>query len=199
MLQNAASDGHASAKFNVPLVWITRHWENGHVTLPEPVGSTSAYVRLMPPPVAGPGFASCNPWFGTMCPGDPIAPIFLKLALMLNAIRYAARKWFFSSVGGWSREEGSAARLVAVASNNGTPAVKVCLIRKLLERRDLFLLVLVSRELLFLTRASLFDVAVPVPAIPVQPAMRDLDDRTDELIQKFPIVRDHQDRAGIIR
>ena len=68
-----------------------------------------------------------------------------------------------------------------------------------LKRRDLFLLVLVSGELLLFARRFLFDVAVPVPAIPVQPLMRDLDDGTDESIQEFAVVRDHEDRAGITR
>src|SRR5216110_1870826 len=49
-----------------------------------------------------------------------------------------------------------------------------------LERRDLLLLVLVSRELLFFARCFLLDVAVPIPAITIQPSMSDLDDRTDE-------------------
>ena len=72
-------------------------------------------------------------------------------------------------------------------------------IGELLERRDFFLLVLVGGELLFFARRLLFDVAVPVSAVAVQAAMRDLDDGTDELVQEFAIVRDHEDRAGIIR
>ncbi len=72
-------------------------------------------------------------------------------------------------------------------------------IGKLLERSNFFLLVLVGRKLLLFARRLLFDVAVPVPAIPVQPPVRDLNDGTDELIQKLAIVRDHEDRARITR
>src|SRR5882724_12809255 len=50
-----------------------------------------------------------------------------------------------------------------------------------LERCDLLLLVLVSRELLFFAGRFLFDVTVPVPAVTIQPPMRDFDDRADEL------------------
>ena len=60
------------------------------------------------------------------------------------------------------------------------------------------LLILVGSELLHFARRLLLDVAVPIPAIPNESAMRDLHDRADELIQKFAIVRDHQDRARII-
>src|SRR5437868_11351078 len=67
-----------------------------------------------------------------------------------------------------------------------------------LERRDLFLLVLVSRELLFFAGRFLLDIAVPVPSITIQPAMRDLDNRTDKLVQEFAIVRNHEGRAWII-
>src|SRR4051812_29034299 len=70
---------------------------------------------------------------------------------------------------------------------------------ELLERGDLFLLVLVGRELLFFPRRLLFDVAVPIPAVTIQPTMRDLDDRTDELVQELTVMRDHQDRARISR
>ena len=71
-------------------------------------------------------------------------------------------------------------------------------IGKKLERRDLLLLVLVGGELLLFARRFLLDVAVPVPAITEQLGMRDLDDAADERVQKFAIVRDHEDRAGII-
>ena len=67
-----------------------------------------------------------------------------------------------------------------------------------LERCDLFLLVFVSGELLLFARRFLFDVAVPIPAITMELLVRDLDDRTDQLIQKLAVVRDHEDRAGII-
>ena len=71
-------------------------------------------------------------------------------------------------------------------------------IGKLLERRDLFLLVFVGRELLFFARRFLLHVAVPVPAIAEQLRVRDLDDAADERVQEFAIVRDHQDRARVI-
>ncbi len=75
----------------------------------------------------------------------------------------------------------------------GPKAIGECL-----ERRDLFLLILVGRELLLCARRLLFDVTVPVAAIPNESSMRDLDNRTDQLVQKLAVVRDHQDRAGII-
>ncbi len=68
-----------------------------------------------------------------------------------------------------------------------------------LQRRDLLLLVLIRGKLLLFPRHPLLDVAIPIPPITVQPSMRDLDDGTDELIQKFAVVRDHENRAGIIR
>ena len=71
-------------------------------------------------------------------------------------------------------------------------------IGKQLQGRDLSLLIFVGGELLHFARCFLLDVTVPIAPIPNESAMRDLDDRTDELIQKFAIVRDHQDRARII-
>ncbi len=71
-------------------------------------------------------------------------------------------------------------------------------IGKQLERGDLLLLVLVGGELLFFARRLLFDVAVPVAAITIEPPVRDLDDRADKLIQELAIVRDHENRAGIV-
>ena len=69
---------------------------------------------------------------------------------------------------------------------------------ELLERRDFFLLILVGRELLFFARGFLLDVAVPVAAVTEQLRLRDLDDAADERVQKFAVVRNHQDRARII-
>ena len=65
-------------------------------------------------------------------------------------------------------------------------------IGKQLQRRDFFLLIFVSGELLFFARCFLLDVTVPVAAITHQFRVRDLDDAADKLIQKFAIVRDHQ-------
>jgi len=52
--------------------------------------------------------------------------------------------------------------------------------------------------LLFFAGGFLFDVVVPVTAIPNKFRVRDLDDAPDKLIQEFAIVRDHDDCAGII-
>src|ERR1700720_4755955 len=57
-----------------------------------------------------------------------------------------------------------------------------------LERRDFFLLIFVSGQLLFFARGFLLDVVVPVAAIPNEFRVRDLDDAADKLIQKFAIV-----------
>ena len=62
---------------------------------------------------------------------------------------------------------------------------------ELLEGGDFFLLILVGRELLFLARGFLFDVAVPVAAVTEQLRLRDLDDAADERVQKFAVVRNH--------
>jgi hypothetical protein len=51
---------------------------------------------------------------------------------------------------------------------------------------------------LLFARGFLLDVAVPISAVAMQPLVRDLDDRADELIQEFAIVRDEQNRAGIV-
>ena len=45
--------------------------------------------------------------------------------------------------------------------------------------------------------ALLFDVTVPVAAITNEFRVRDLHDAADKLIQKFAIVRDHDNRARI--
>src|SRR5439155_2887742 len=66
-----------------------------------------------------------------------------------------------------------------------------------LQRRDFFLLILVSGELLFFARSFLLYVTVPVASITHQFRMRDLDDAADKLIQKLAIVRDHDNRAWI--
>ena len=79
--------------------------------------------------------------------------------------------------------------LLAFARNRSTNACNDAISR---------LLILVGSELLHFARRFLLDVAVPIPAIPNESAMRDLHDRANELIQKFAIVRDHQDRARII-
>src|SRR3954466_14650693 len=53
-------------------------------------------------------------------------------------------------------------------------------IRKLLQRRDLLLLILVGRRVLLFARSFLLNVAVPIPAITHELPPRDLNDRTDE-------------------
>src|SRR2546430_17073874 len=68
---------------------------------------------------------------------------------------------------------------------------------KQLERRDFFLLIFVSGELLFFARCFLLDITVPVAPITHQLRVRDLDDTADQLVQKFAIVRDHDNRAWI--
>ena len=70
-------------------------------------------------------------------------------------------------------------------------------IGKQLQRRDFFLLIFVSGELLFFARCFLLDITVPVAPITHQFRVRDLDDAADKLIQKFAIVRDHDNRARI--
>ena len=70
-------------------------------------------------------------------------------------------------------------------------------IGKQLQRRDFFLLIFVSGELLFFARCFLLDVIVPVAPITHQFRVRDLDDAADKLIQKFAIVRDHDNPARI--
>src|ERR1700730_5208916 len=67
-----------------------------------------------------------------------------------------------------------------------------------LKRRDFFLLIFVSGELLFFARGFLFDVVVPVAAITNEFRVRDLDDAAYKLIQEFAIVRDHDNSAWII-
>src|SRR5207248_7578551 len=71
-------------------------------------------------------------------------------------------------------------------------------IGKQLERRDLFLLILVSGELLFFARGFLLDITVPVAPITNEFRVRNLDDASDKLIQKLAIVRDHDNRARIV-
>ena len=66
-----------------------------------------------------------------------------------------------------------------------------------LKRGDFFLLIFVSGELLLLACSFLFDVAVPIAAIANELRMRDLNNASDQSIQKFAIVRDHDDRPGI--
>ncbi len=70
-------------------------------------------------------------------------------------------------------------------------------IGKQLQRRDFFLLIFVSGELLFFARCFLLDITVPVAPVTHQFRVRDLDDAADKLIQKFAIVRDHDNRARI--
>ena len=70
-------------------------------------------------------------------------------------------------------------------------------IGKQLQRRDFFLLIFVSGELLFFARRFLLDITVPIAPITHQFRVRDLDDAADKLIQKFAIVRDHDNRARI--
>jgi len=56
-------------------------------------------------------------------------------------------------------------------------------IGKQLQRRDFFLLIFVSGELLFFARCFLLDVTVPVAPVTHQFRVRDLDDADDKLIQ----------------
>src|SRR5436309_8005922 len=70
-------------------------------------------------------------------------------------------------------------------------------IGKQLERCDFLLLILVRGEMLFFARSFLLDKTIPVAPITDEFRVRDLDDAADELIQKFAIVRDHDNRAGI--
>src|SRR5207237_2517142 len=55
----------------------------------------------------------------------------------------------------------------------------------------------ISSELLFFARCFLLDITVPVAPETHQLRVRDLDDAADKLIQKFAIVRDHDNRAWI--
>src|SRR4029079_10002894 len=70
-------------------------------------------------------------------------------------------------------------------------------IGKQLQRRDFFLLIFVRGELLFFARRFLLNITVPIAPITHQFRVRDLDDAADKLIQKFAIVRDHDNRARI--
>ncbi len=60
------------------------------------------------------------------------------------------------------------------------------------------LLAFVSGEKLFFVRGALFEIIVVVAAIAQQLALPNLHDAADELVQKFAIMRDHQNRAGVI-
>src|SRR5438874_979561 len=70
-------------------------------------------------------------------------------------------------------------------------------IGKQLQRRDFFLLIFISGKLLFFARCFLLDITVPVAPVTHQFRVRDLDDAADKLIQKFAVVRDHDNRARI--
>jgi hypothetical protein len=70
-------------------------------------------------------------------------------------------------------------------------------IGKQLQRRDFFLLIFVSGELLFFACRFLLDITVPVAPITHEFRVRDLYDTADKLIQEFAIVRDHDNRARI--
>ena len=60
------------------------------------------------------------------------------------------------------------------------------------------LLVFVRGEMLLRARLALLDVGVVVAAIAVNLLVANLENIVDERIQKRAVVRDHQDRAGII-
>ena len=67
-----------------------------------------------------------------------------------------------------------------------------------LERGDFLLLVFVRGELLFLAGGAFEDVFVPVATVAIEPLVGDLDDGADERVEEFAVMRDHQNRAGII-
>ena len=63
---------------------------------------------------------------------------------------------------------------------------------------DLALLVLEGGQLLDLLGLALVEEDVVVAGVAVQPLVADLDDPGDELVEELPVVRDHQDRPGVV-
>ena len=68
---------------------------------------------------------------------------------------------------------------------------------ELLQPLDVALLVLVGRQMLFRLRRALDEIFVVVAAISQQPALTDVHDAADELVQELAVVRDEHDGAGI--
>ena len=62
---------------------------------------------------------------------------------------------------------------------------------------DLALLVFVGGQLLLLVGLALEQILVIAAAVTDQPALADLDDAADKLVQELAIVRDDQNRAGV--
>jgi len=69
---------------------------------------------------------------------------------------------------------------------------------KIAQLLDFRLLVFISGKMLLLARLSLLDIGVVIAAIAMDLLVTDLEDVIHERIQEGAIVRDHQDRAGII-
>ena len=62
---------------------------------------------------------------------------------------------------------------------------------------DFALLVFVGGQLLLLVGLALFEILVVVAAVADQPALADLDDAADKLVQELAVVRDDENRAGV--
>ena len=56
---------------------------------------------------------------------------------------------------------------------------------------------LVGGEQLLLVGLALLEVVVVVAAVADEPALADLDDAADELVEELAVVRDEEDRAGV--
>ena len=69
---------------------------------------------------------------------------------------------------------------------------------KILELLDFLLLVFVGRQQLHFVGLALDEVFVVIAPVPVQLRLPDFDDAADEFIQEGPVMRNQQNRAGII-
>ena len=71
-------------------------------------------------------------------------------------------------------------------------------VREFLELLDFRLLIFVGGKMLLLAGETLLDIGVVVAAIAVDLLVPNLEDIIDERVEKRAIVRNHQDRAGVI-
>ncbi len=69
---------------------------------------------------------------------------------------------------------------------------------KLLERGDFFSLIFVSSEVLLFAGRFLDNVLVVVAPVAVEFGLRNFDNRADQLIEKFAVVGDHENRPWVI-
>ena len=70
-------------------------------------------------------------------------------------------------------------------------------IRKLLQGSNFLLLILIRRQLLLLSRHFLHHILIPIPPIPIQLRMGNLQNRIDQRVEKFSVMRNHQNRPRI--